>query len=160
MIQVRISATDERTIKGAESLDELKGLQQLLLERIEQARALLVFRKSEPKEQKEKAFGWKDAISVSREILGDNLTVPPFPDSTWYQRIYRTMKHYGMGEDYVRKLATHARDCMRLPIKLDFMIGQHERILAGEWDTGKPAPIRMPRESWMTNAKETALPDD
>jgi hypothetical protein len=160
MITVRISATDERTIRGAETLDEFKGLQQLLLERLEQSRALSAFRKSEPVEKKEKAFGWRAAISVCREVLGDNLTVPPFPDSTWYQRIYRTMKHYGMTEDYVRRLAEHARDCMRLPIKLDFMIGQHERILAGEWDTGKAPPIRMPRESWMTSAKEQALPSD
>jgi hypothetical protein len=158
VVIVRISATDERTIKGAESVSELKGMRELLLERIEQARALLAFRKAEPKEKKEEAFSWKQAVAVAREVLGDNMTMPPFPDASWYQRLYRTIKHYGMDEAYVRKLAEHARDHMRLPIKLDFMIGQHQRILAGEWDSGKPPPIRMPRESWMTSAKEQALP--
>lgn len=160
MITVRISATDERTIRGAETLDEFKGLQQLLIERIEQSRALSAFRKSVPSEKKEKPFTWREAIAIAREVLGDNLTVPPFPDSTWYQRIYRNMKHYGMTEEYVRKLAEHARDSMRLPIKLDFMIGQHERILAGEWDANKPVPARMGRLNWMTAAGEQALPDE
>lgn len=160
MITVRISATDERTIRGAETLDEFKGLQQLLLERLEQARALSAFRKAEPTEKKETAFSWKGAVAVCREVLGDSMTMPPFPDATWYQRVYRTMKHYGMTEEYVRRLANHALTNMRLPIKLDFLIGQHERILAGEWDTGKPPPIRMPRESWMTSSKEQALPHE
>lgn len=159
MINVRISATDERTIKGAATLDEFKGLQQLLLERIEQSRALSAFRKSEPKEKKEKAFGWKEAIAVAREVLGENLQVPPFPDSTWYQRQYTAIRHYGMDAAYVKKLAEHARDNMKMPIKLDFMLGQHLRILAGEWNVGKAAPIPV-RKSWMTAAKEQSLPDD
>jgi hypothetical protein len=69
VVIVRISATDERTIKGAESVSELKGMRELLLERIEQARALLAFRKAEPKEKKEEAFSWKQAVAVAREVL-------------------------------------------------------------------------------------------
>lgn len=150
MILVRISAEDERIVRGAKSLVELQGAQALIVERIEQARALRAFKKAEPVEKKDATFGWKQALEIVKRELDNNVTVPPYPDRQWYQRLSTTIRTYAMDEEYVTKLARHAKANLRLPIKFDFLISQHARVLAGEWDRGAaPAAPQVSTAGWL-----------
>jgi len=141
MILIRLSAQDVRTIQGAKLPDELAGVRQMVLDRMEQAKLLKQFGK-EPKVRAED-FRWKQALRVAKEVLGDNVTFPKITDYLWYKRVNGAIMHHGMDAEYVRKLAEYGRDHLRMPIKLDFLITQHTRILAGEFDgqtAAKPAP--------------------
>lgn len=135
MITVKLSADNVRLFKGAKSEAELRGAVDLILERIEQAEALKVFGKEPRAEIKAKArYNWKIAKDVMGRVLGDQLRAPPFPDPIWYQRVHRAMKMYDLTEEKLTKLAEYARDNLNPPYSLDFLVTQHERVLAGNYN--------------------------
>lgn len=138
MIIVKFTADNVRLLKKAASEAELRGVVDLVLERIAQAEQMRVFGK-EPTagKKKERArYNWRTAKEVLGRVLGDNLKSPPFPDPIWYQRVHRGMMLNDLTEEKLTKLAEHARDHLRPPYSLDFLIGQYERILAGVYDAG------------------------
>lgn len=164
MILVKISAEDERCAQAAKTVQELEGLREMLLERIEQAKVLKDFRKAKDmkiqrlKSSYSATYTWKDALVTAREVLGSSgVQVPPYPTQSWYASLNAHMRSYGLGEPEVRALAEYVRDNMRTPIKLDFMLRQRERILAGEWAAAnnRPAP-----EAPRINIYANKLPDD
>lgn len=162
MVIIRLTAEDERCIQGAATLDELQGMRELIKLRIEQSRTLRAFRQAEkvPDTSDREVgapFTWKAALPIVEEVLGkQHVVVPPYPDRAWYVRITTTMKQYRMDEAYIRKLAAHARDHMMMPIKFEFLVTQHHRILAGEWDRidrGRQGrQFQHPSATWMQNA--------
>lgn len=165
MIKVRISKEDERCARGAETLQELQGLKALLLERIDQAEALNEFRKANKAKvmagpRAAPPYHWSHALVTAREVLGnDAVTVPPYPMREWVVKINAHMKQYGLGEPEVRRLAEYVRDNMKTPIKLDFMIRQHERILNGEWVSSPSKQIRL-GATGRINIYANQMPDD
>lgn len=163
MIAIKLSVEDIRCIKAAELKEELEGVKALILERLEQAETMAAFKKSvTPKIQQQTglrsaAYQWKEALATAREVLGSmGVTVPPYPLKEWYSRLNAHMRQYGIGEEEVRKLAEYVKANMKLPIKLDFMIRQHERILAGEWAAPQITHFAPTRINIMANK----LPDD
>lgn len=162
MVIIRLTAEDERCIQGAATLDELQGMRELIRLRIEQSRTLRAFRQAEkvPDTSDREVgapFTWKAALPIVEEVLGkQHVVVPPYPDRTWYARITTTMKQYRMAEADVRKLAEYARDNLMMPIKFEFLITQHHRILKGEWDRVSRGrfgsqQFQHPSTTWMEN---------
>ena len=132
MLTIKLKADEIRRMRKVKTEAEAMGIVAMLLERIEQSEGLKKLGK-EPKADRNST--WQHAKSVVEFIVGPgNLTYPPFPDASWYQRIYRTIRQYGMDEAYFQRLGEHARDHMELPVSLDFLITQHARILAGHFD--------------------------
>lgn len=134
MLLVKFSAEDLRTIKNARSQGEIEGVLTLVRDRILSADTLKRLGK-EPGPNKADRFRWEAAWKVCVEVLGDRVTKPPYPEYTWFSRISSCIKQYGMDEAYVRALAEFARDNVYgAKIKFEFLICQHERILAGEFN--------------------------
>lgn len=138
MIKIKISADNERLLQKAKTESELRGAVDLILERVSQAKASAVFGKEPAPAEREqlKRYNWRTAKEVLGRVLGDQLRHPPFPDPIWYQRIHRTLKTYDMTEEKLTELAEYAKDRLKPPYSLDFLVCQHERILAGNFDTG------------------------
>lgn len=139
MVIVKLFAGDIRILQSAKTEPELRGAVNMILTKVEEAEALRSLGKTVVPTKRQSRYTWKQGFDFARTILGDNVTMPPFPDGTWYERTNRCMREFGIDEDYVRRLAEHARDHMRMPIKFQFLVGQPERILAGEWDIRKPS---------------------
>lgn len=134
MLLVKLTAEDLRMIRGARSQAEIEGCLALVKDRILAAETLKKFGK-EPGPNKSERFRWEAAFKVAYEVLGDRLTKPPYPEYTWFARISSCIKQYGMDADYVRGLAEYARDNVYgAKLKFEFLICQHERILAGEFN--------------------------
>lgn len=131
MIVIRLSAEDERIIRGAKLPEELVGARQLVLDRIAQSKLMREFGKV-PKE-KPRDFRWKEALEVAKETLGDQVTFPKITDYLWYKRVNGAIMHDGLDAEYVTKLSEFVKANMRLPIKFEFMICQHRRIMEGEF---------------------------
>lgn len=136
MLGIRLRAADLKMIEKAGSPEELAGCIDLIKVRIEEARTLAEFKKS-PKIT-ESRFGWKDAATVLHGILGDSLRYPPHPDRAWYVRLQRTIDGHGLDADYVKTLGEYAKANLKPSYSLDFLITQHLRILAGDFNN-KPA---------------------
>lgn len=135
MIIIRLSAEDEKLITRAQALGELQGIRQLVLDRCAQSR-LMKEMGTEPKMRNDK-FRWKEALAVAKEVLGDDVTFPKITDYRWYQRVNGAIMHDGMDAEFVMKLSTYAKEHMRMPIKFEFMICMHDRIMKGEYDNQK-----------------------
>lgn len=163
MITVKFTADNVRLFKKAASEAELRGAVDLVLERIAQAEAMRVFGK-EPTagEKKAKAkYNWKTAKDVMGRVLGDALKSPPFPDPIWYQRVHRGMKLYDLDEEKLTKLAEYARDNLNPPYSLDFLIGQYERVLAGNYDRKFKRGVSSDATYLISNwRKNNALPEE
>lgn len=157
MITVKISADNERLFRAAKSEAELRGAVDLMLERIDQAKATKVFGKPVKKNR----YNWKTAVDVLGAVLGKDLKYPPFPDPIWYQRVHRSMMNYDLTEEKLTKLAEYARDNLRPPYTLDFLVGQYERILAGDYNAkykrGASADGSYLVNNWRKN---NALPEE
>ena len=135
MLLIRLTASDLRLIDKASSEPELQGVRQLVLDRIAQAKVLKEFGKTPA--APEPRYAWKDALSTAKTVLGEAVTKPPFPDYRWFQRINSALKGFGMTDAKVREVAEHALKHLlnhRKTISFDFLICQHQRILAGEFD--------------------------
>lgn len=148
MLLIRVSAEDERLIRRATTMPELEGIKTQIVELIDRAKVLKSFGKVAV--LKTPAFGWRDAIAIFDEVCGAHqVTHPPYPDATWYARMNAAIRRHGMTPDSLRQLAEYARDNLRMPSSMDFLLNQQVRIFAGEFDVRKPTPLdalQLPRE--------------
>lgn len=161
MLTIKISAADQRIIERAQSLPELEGVRSMIMDHIAAAKLLQEMGRAVPVERP-KAFSWGQAWDICEAILGKgSLTRPPFPTNSWYARISGYIKRAGMDEGYVTSLAKHAEEHLRKPISFDFLICQHERILAGGYDGQKDKPDGNPdRTAKRIRASVPKLPDE
>ena len=137
MILIKISADDERSIVRARTQGELEGIRDMVIDLIERAKVLRSFGKTE--KLKMPTFGWKEALTVLREVCGEaNITAPPYPDYTWYKRVGSCIRRNAMDEKFVRELGEYARDHIRMPSSAEFIIQQHAQILQGVYDVARP----------------------
>ena len=138
MITIKLSADNLRLLRAVKTETELRGAVDLVLERVAQAEQLRVFgREPTPAEKRSHGkYNWKVAVEVMGRVLGKDLKYPPFPDPIWYQRVGRGMKMYDLNEEKLVALAEYARDNLNPPHSLDFLVNQHERILAGDYNRG------------------------
>ena len=141
MILIKVTADQERLIRRASSEQELRGIKDLMIDMLDRAHVLKSFGTVET--LKSRVFSWKDALAVLREVCGEtNITVPPFPDPSWYGRIQGYIRRGGLGPDETRELGEYVRDHLRLPSSLDFILGQRHQITAGRYDVSKPVEVR------------------
>ncbi len=149
MLLVRFTAEDLRIIERAKSAPEKEGALTLVNDRIAQSKVLKEFGKSPT--VKAQTYGWQLAFKTAKDILGEAVIKPPFPDYRWYQRINGTLREQGFDDDKMRELAEYAKAHLlgrRKTISFDFMVSQHRRILDGEFDTGgakDAATLQSPR---------------
>lgn len=153
MLAIKLSVREIRLLRSASTSEELKGARELVLAKVEQAETLKSFGK-EVKAEKRDYFGWKEARDIARTVLGDQVTMPPFPDGAYYRRLMNRIRNQGITAETVQAVSEYARDNMRLPISLDFMVGQSDRIMSGEWAVKKAAP--SPAAVW----RQDTLPDE
>lgn len=146
MLLVRFSAQDLRIIERAQTPGEIQGVIDLVRERVAQSKVLKEFGKT-PTLRVEK-YRWKEALKSAQEVLGDQVTFPKLTDYMYYQRINRAIMDEGMDHEFVTKLANYVKENMRLPIKFDFMICQHKRIMEGEFPKGRETrtPVAMSQQ--------------
>lgn len=155
MLVVKFHAADIRTIMGASTTADIEGAIELVRDRIKAAETLKLFGATTAPNKFERVgnhgFDWRSAIQTAKEILGqDNVIHPPSPDYTWYRRINSTIKNWNIDAARVVEIAEYVKANMRLPINFDFMICQHPRILAGEFDA---TTQRVPRRDGALNPK-------
>lgn len=137
MLLVKLSAQDQRLIERANTEPELQGIRRLILDKIAISQTLKEFNKAPSIEQR-KSLGWARAWEVTKEVLGQgNVTMPPFPDNSWYARVGGVIRRECMTEDSVREMAEYCRDNLRKPVSFDFMICQQHRIRTGEFNVAK-----------------------
>lgn len=134
MIQIKISADNERLLRAANTEAELRGAVDLVLERIAQAEVAKEFAKKEP--ERGSPYNWKKVVSTLRETLGDDLHVPPFPDSRWYQSVFRYAKMYDMQGERLKKLAERVKNesYLKPPFSAQFLMINADRIMSGFYD--------------------------
>lgn len=158
MVDIKLTADNLRMLEAASTDDERRGCIELILERARQAKSARSFGGKGARGKSTDLSVWKSVRDVMKEVLGDNLKVPPYPDGTWIRKVYYAVTNAGMDEEYLKRLATHAKEHMRSPIEMQFLVCMHERVLQGEWDINKggTAPPSM-REIWAQNQK---MPED
>ena len=147
MLLIKLSAEDMRIIERASTEAELQGVRRLLLDKISISKTLKEFNKApSADEPKRVSLGWAKAFEIAREVLGrENVTMPKFPDNSWYARVGGVIRREGMTEGDVRDLAQYCKDNLRQPTSFDFMICQQHRIRTGEFNVVKlPEPIKLP----------------
>ena len=160
MITIKLKADNIRLLKAAKTEPELRGVVDLVLERIEQAETMAAFgKKPSPKTAKELSrYNWKVAKEALGSVLGEDLRHPPFPDPIWYQRVHRNMKMYDLTEDKLIALAEYAKKNLKPPYSLDFLIAQYDRILQGAYDRKTwEKTTAKPVNHWRENNQ---LPED
>ena len=139
MVIIKLSAEQERLVRKAQTESDLRGVRDMLVDVLDRAHVLKSFGKAPS--YKERTFNWKDALLIVQEVVGrQNVTIPPFPESTWYARIQGHIRRNRLDADAIRSLAEYARDHIRMPSSLDFILGQAPQILAGNYDI-KAAPV-------------------
>jgi hypothetical protein len=145
MLLVKLSVQDQRLIERASTEPELQGVRRLILDKIAISQTLKEFNKAPTIEQR-KSLGWAKAWEVAKEVLGrENVTMPPFPDNSWYARVGGVIRREGMTEASVRELAEYCQANLRKPVSFDFMICQQHRIRTGEFNVAKPPEaIKLP----------------
>lgn len=135
MLLVKFSAEDLRILERAKTDPEKLGCFQMVTDRIEQAKTLKAAGKVGV--YRVASYSWQAALKQAKEVLDDTLTLPPFPDYRWYQRINGVLRQHAFTDEYTKRLAEYAKEHLlkyRKTIGFDFMICQHERILAGEFN--------------------------
>jgi hypothetical protein len=137
MLLVRFTAQDLRTIDGATSPEEISGVVALLRMRVEEARTGKKLGEvgGNLRNRRQAPYLWKEALNDLRPILGDSLTMPPFPETSYYVRINRTLKEYGFTRAYTEKLGNYVKEKLRPPYQFSFVVNAHNRILSGEFDS-------------------------
>lgn len=157
MIIIKISADNERLLKRAQSPAELRGAVDMVLDRIEQARAVKEASKRDVVEPKAYSpFNWKEVLSAARDVLGEQVTAPPFPDHIWYQNIQRKAKLYGLTREKMKELCEKVQESyLAPPYQLSFIVNNAERFLTDGYKskyTGRGRPPNLP------SAPRSALP--
>lgn len=159
MISIKLSADNVRLLRGAKTAPELRGAVDLVLERLEQAEAVRLLGKETRATMATKAaskrYNWRVAKEVMGRVLGDQLRAPPFPEPLWYQRVHRAMKQYDLNEEKLLEIAEYAKEHLKPPYSLDFLVCAHERVLAGNFDSkarkGSSTDIAYMVNNWRQN---------
>ena len=125
----------------------------MILAKVEQAETLRSFGREPAPTVRQSRYTWKDAWKVAQAVLGGLVTMPLYPDKTFYLRTNSAIREWGIDDAYVQKLCEYVRDNMRTPIRFSFMITQADRILAGEWAQNRPLPS-------AAQARIPSLPED
>lgn len=148
MLLIKLFVPEIRLIEKANTEAELRGIKQLVLDKIAISQTMKEFSKA-PTERARTSLGWAKAFAIVKEVLGPKgVTMPPFPDNSWYARINGVLKREGSTAEDVKELAEYARDKLRSPVSFDFLICQQHRIKAGEFDVAKQSvapPIELPK---------------
>lgn len=161
MIKIKISAADERTLLGAKSEAELRGAVDLVLGRIEQAKAEGVFGKPSPEGKSAPGrLTFMQARAIAEREMGDILKIPPYPDTLYYQRVNRNLKIYGIDEEKLLKIVNYAKEHLNPPIGFEFMIAQHERILQGHFNRTPKKGANTGATYLVNNWRKNALPEE
>lgn len=149
MLIIKLSADNLRLLRSAVlgSEAEVRGALDLVLERVAQAEEAKKAGKS-VKENDGKRWNWTVARDAMKKVLGDKLRFPPFPTNEYYARIYRAMRGYMLDEEKLTEIAEYAKKNLRPPYSLDFLVCQHERILAGEFNANPKK--KLPPHTDMT----------
>ena len=157
MLLVRLTASDLKIVDRARLPEEFAGVVELVRDRIKQSQILKEFGKTPT--LKAPSYTWQDALKVFREVLGQTaVTIPPYPESRWYQKINTALKHHGNDDASIRQIAEYVRQkIVRKSYSFDFMVCQQMRILAGEFDT---APVVKPVTAESMVADHARLPED
>lgn len=132
MLNVRLRAADLKMVDKATTPGEIAGVFELLKVRILESQTLKEFSKAP--NITEAKFGWKDAATILQGILGDSLRYPPHPDRMWYIKLNRTIEGHGLDAEYIRTLGEYCKANLRPSYSLEFLITQHLRILAGDFN--------------------------
>lgn len=131
MLQIKISADNERLLNRAKTEGELRGAVDMVLERIVQAKAAKEFKKAPASGAGSSPYYWRNVVDTLRATLGDDLRIPPFPDTAYYQTVYRYAKMYDLQGEKLQALATKVKETMKAPFDLRFILANNERIMAG-----------------------------
>lgn len=143
MLAVKLSASDIRVITAARSVPEMEGAISLVKDRILQAEAIKKMTEPAGRAKKGYPFAWEQCLKVAVDELGsDQVVRPPFPDPTWFSAIGRVCREYQFTEEYFRRVCVYARENLRAPYNLKFLVTQHEKILSGHYSY----PDRQGRE--------------
>lgn len=160
MINIKISADNERLLNGAKTEGELRGAVDMVLERIAQSKAVRTATQRELAEPKKpNPFNWKEVLSAMRDSLGDDVTCPPYPDPIWYQNINRRAKMYALNREGCYKLAEMVKESyLKPPFQLSFLLNNAEAILAGRYAKDNPnsqyGQLRAPRRTPLPSLPE------
>jgi hypothetical protein len=128
MLLIKLSADEIRRIKAGGP-----GALELVTGAIERAETLRLFGRSETLKRPSAHITWQRAHRLAADVLGrENVRMPPFPDKAWYIKLATALR--GREEPWVTSVATHCKERLRMPISLDFLISQGDRILNGEFD--------------------------
>jgi hypothetical protein len=134
MITLKLKADTVRRIKQAKTPAELEGCRDMLITLIEQSETLKSF--GPVKTNREPGqYNWREALDAVASVLGkENVTTPPYPDGTWIRGICWVLRRDCLTLPALQLVAEHARDHLRMPVSLDFLVRQSQKILAGAFD--------------------------
>lgn len=146
---IKISADNERLLRKASTEAELRGAVDMVLERVSQSDALKQFKKEPTAGPGRSPYNWQVVVTGLREALGDDLSVPPFPDATYYQGVQRYAKMYDVqGARLEEFCARVKRSYLKPPYQAVFLLRSYDRIMAGAFDS-KP-------RAWMADGASPA----
>ena len=132
---IKISADNERLLRKANTEGELRGAVDLILERLAQSDALKQFKKEPTEGPGASPYNWRVVVTGLKEYLGDALSVPPFPDSTYYQGVQRYAKMYDVqGERLVALCEKLKTTYLKPPYQAVFLLLNYDRIMQGAFD--------------------------
>lgn len=165
MITIKISADNERLINNAQTESELRGVREMILERIEQSKAVKAASKAELANPKEpNPYNWREVVSALRDWFGpDDLIHPESPDPIWYQSVQRNAKMHRLDREGVGRLARAVMESyLKPPFKVQWLVYNADAIIAGKYKKGAP-PVKPGRYSpdYSSGSRTPLLlPDD
>jgi hypothetical protein len=147
---IKISADNERLLRKASTEAELRGAVDLVLERIAQSEALKAFKKEPTAGSKGSPYHWQVVVAGLREALGDDLSVPPFPDSGYVQSVHRYAKMYDVQGERLQALCDKLPSTyLKPPYQAVYLLINYDRIMKGAFDKDtsrygfKPSPGQL-----------------
>jgi len=159
MLLIKLTADDLRLIERTKSDQEKIGIFSLVQDRIQQAQTLKSFGKT-VREDPDR-YGWQQALKKAREVLGDAVTIPPYPDNGWYARINGVLRTHGFSDTLMVELAEFAKAYLlsgkRKTVSFDFLVCQHKRVLDGEF--GGPNGVQ-PTKGKAPDLSRYQLPEE
>lgn len=127
-VSVKLLVADIRLLEKAKTEPELRGCVDLMLSRIEQAKVAKEFA---PKKLASESthFSARSFIELFKELMGDKVTIPPFPEPNYFISINKHLKAWGMNEVYARELAAKCLATLKPPYQLSWIVYNHDRIM-------------------------------
>ena len=165
MLHIKISADNERLIQNAQTTAELAGVREMILERIEQSKAVKEASKRELANPREpNPYNWREVVSALRDSYGpDELIFPESPDPIWYQSVQRNAKMHKLDRVGVGRLVEALRGSyLKPPYKVQWLVYNADAIMAGKYNKGaeQPKPSRWSPSYSAASRTPTLLPDD